>query len=309
MQEDRTCLNLPASATPPVKTVSSFFLVLVLCASPLAAQDLDEPISTSRPGITSGTGIVQTGAVQIEVGTPHVTHADRLIAKRIDDENRVLDEVRLQRRLISFPTLLRVGVLSWLEVRAASPVYNFADYAFEGPVEDFLSPEEVEARTEGREGTGRLSVGLKGRLLRGAGAVPSVSLAPFLTLPLGEPPFTVHEGVGFGGTLAAGWALPAQLSAVLNAGVDLTPVEGTDDYVASTTFAGALSRPLRQSLSAYVEGAFTTVDGEHEAGYAGAGLTYRLVPTAQLDAFFDRGLNADAADWLFGGGVSIRFGD
>ena len=37
-----------------------------------------------------------------------------------------------------------------------------------------------------------------------------------------------------------------------------------------------------------------------------AGLAFLVTPALQLDTFFDRGLNDDATDWIFGVGVSAR---
>lgn len=60
-----------------------------------------------------------------------------------------------------------------------------------------------------------------------------------------------------------------------------------------------------EALSGYVEVAAFPQENATPV-YAGAGLTFLVNPDAQIDAFLDRGLNDEADDWLFGGGISFR---
>lgn len=273
-------------------------LALVCCASPLAAQDLDDPIATDRPGLGTGTSVVQPGRVQVEVGTPGVAY---LHGTAIGQRPSGPFEVDVDNWRINFPTLLRAGLLPWLEVRLSSTIYNFTEVE----VTDRAGGFGLEGSAEG---FGGLNVGAKARLLRGSGATPTLSLVPTVTLPVGEGQFA-SDRTGYTADLVAGWDLADGAGLTLIPGTRLDPVSDIDDFIFTFTTTGVVSGSLTDRLGSYVEGQYFVTDGEFHGGYAGAGLTYLVSPTAQLDFFFDSGIGEEAADWRFGGGVSIRFGD
>jgi hypothetical protein len=194
-----------------------------------------------------------------------------------------------------------VGLIDQLEVRVNSGIYTFDRLKASYPGEVF------DDQTFKEEGFPGVAVGLKGQVLRAPGY--TLSLVPRVTLPVGDDAFT-SDRAGFAADAVLGVALPQQFGLTLVTGGALDPVENAaEDYAASGSFVGVVGRALGERAGGYVEGAFVPNEDAENAGYFGARATYQIIPTAQLDVFFDRGLTDTSTDWLFGGGVSIRFGD
>jgi hypothetical protein len=75
----------------------------------------------------------------------------------------------------------------------------------------------------------------------------------------------------------------------------------------SVTWSPSLSVALSDRVSSYIEAGFTHTDGEPSTAIAGAGLTWMVARTVQLDASFDVGLDHDSPDLQAGLGVSFFF--
>ncbi len=245
-------------------------------AGPVAAQST---ISTDRPGLTFNPAVVPAGAFQVEVGTPQLTRTSFQAGG-----------FEATGTLLNAPTQLRYGITPRLEARVFSTLYN--DLSVES------------AGVDGTSGFGDVEVGLKYQILTAApGGTPNLSVIPTVVLPTGEYGFTVGDPV-VNANLAAGFALPNAFGVTVLAGAT---VPTADDSNVTANLAVLLGRSFTPALSAYVEaGAFPT-DGSTPL-YGGAGLAYLVSNTVQLDAFFDAGLNDEAADLFAGVGISFRLG-
>lgn len=260
-------------------------LVLILLPAGLAAPTAAQgTISTDRPGLGLGTAVAPPGAFQIELGLPGFATTD-------------LGEDAGSVTFFNFPTLLRVGLFGRLELRAGSTVYNVGRFS-EG--EDDLDA----------EGFGDVEVGLKYNLVPGSEGVPAVSLVPSVVIPTGEPGFSAERAV-INGAVIAGFALPSALGLTTTVYASLPTAE---EGLASGGLVAALGRALTETVSGYVEGGYFLVenpegvDAGNDPAYVGAGLAFLATPTIQLDAFVDFGLSDAAADFLYGIGLSTRFG-
>lgn len=274
--------------------LTAFF---ALATTPAAAQDA---ISTDRPGFGSATSTLAPGRVQLEAGTPSVAY-DREDAGFRNEQGEPIDG-EFANRLINFPTLVRVGVSRGVELRFSSAIYNFLDQNVSG---DATGTSPLDRSSEG---IGGLDVGAKLEVLEARGALTGFVVVPTVTLPIGSEAFTpdraafsVEADASF--TLSPDWTLGTVATLFLD------PNEGQGDYDASGLLVASLSRSLTDRLGGYVEGGYQPEEEGRGPVYLGGGLTYLVSPTAQLDVSADRQVNsALGADWLFSGGVSIRFG-
>ena len=131
---------------------------------------------------------------------------------------------------------------------------------------------------------------------------------PTVTLPVGDGQFAASK-TAFSTELDASFALGPTWGLGAYSALALSPGSG-QDYLISGTLAAALSRSLTRQLGFYVEGGYLPAEQSENPAYAGGGFTLLVSPTAQLDVNIGREITATGgADWLFGGGVSIRFGD
>lgn len=237
------------------------------------------PIVTDRPGFLFSSLTVGRGVFQAELGLPSVTF--------IEDGDAEL-------RAASAVALFRLGVGDAFELRLGAPVYTEIRT-------------EIGRFSDTQSGYGDLEVGAKWHLLDNAGSRPSFALIPSVILPTGEDGFTADDPVYqlnamAEWTLQNGWGIGA-LAGYLN-GPD------GDGRYGQETFALAAGRSLPSpEWSAYGEAVYVTSDlGDGaDAAFLGAGIKYLVTNDVQLDLSFDRGMNDDAADWLFGFGLAARF--
>lgn len=256
-------------------------LALALAAGSAAAQShgaAPASIATDRPGFMFSSLTVGRGTVQFEAGLPAVTQVDG-------------DGFDL--RTTSFVGLLRVGFAEDLELRLGGPVYSLLETDFD--LDDSIDD----------EGAGDLEVGLKWHLLDGQGARPSLALIPSVILPVGEEGFSAEEPA-YLLNLAAEWTLPSGTGIAALAGIKRGELPG-DTFLEETL--GLCAGRTFGAWSPYGEAALVTSDlpGSPSAGYVGGGVKYLVTHDFQLDINFDRGVTDDAADWLFGFGLSGRF--
>lgn len=248
-------------------------LLLLLAPAVAAAQDT---ISTDRPGLGFSAATVPTGAFQVELGLPAVAWSS-------GGGTSV--------RTIDFPALARLGLTRGIELRLGSPLLG---------VEHATSAGRGATTT----GFGGVEVGLK-VALPAAGSRPALALVPSVVVPIGDPRFA-GERATYNLNGVAAWGLPAGLGLTTVAGISRVPADGSD-YDTRGSLVAALGRALVPGLGGYVEAGLFPGPGPDPA-YAGAGLTRLLSRSVQVDAFVDRGLGGGAADWLFGAGLSARWG-
>lgn len=140
------------------------------------------------------------------------------------------------------------------------------------------------------------------RTFAGQDGGTSFGVIGYVTLP------TATDGLGAedveGGLIAAGAVdLSERFNLAWTAGV--AAVSNGDDYDTATSGALTLGMGLTDAWGAYVE-----VGAEHQdetGAFAGAGLTWLVAETTQLDIGFDAGLNDDADDLNVFVGWARRF--
>jgi len=253
-------------------------LLLAVPGGRALAQDSDS-ISTDRPGLLFGSTTVGKGVFVTEWGIPAVT--------QINDSG-------FDVRLTSLVGLLRYGVTDNFELRLGSPIYNQIRVSFGG----FSASER---------GFGDAEVGAKWHLFDNAGARPSFALIPSVIIPVGEKGFSSERPIYQLNAMAewnsaSGWTLGV-LAGYLNGPED-------DGRYGQETFGVSLGHGLSSpNWSAFGEAAYvaTNQSGAGDPAFAGAGIKYTPTKNLQLDLAFDRGLNDDSPDWLYGFGVSFRW--
>ncbi|MBW8878206.1 MAG: transporter [Acidobacteria bacterium] len=262
-----------------LRTLTISTLLLLPAGAALGQAAAPSPIVTDRPGLLFSSLTVGRGVFQTEWGIPAVT---------LDSSGGV------DTRLTSLFGLVRYGVTQNFELRLDGPVYN-----------------EVRVRANGHTATDRgygdLEVGAKWHLFDNQGARPSFALIPSVILPTGEKGFTADNPVYqlnamAEWNLANGWGAGA-LAGYLNG-------PSGDGRYGQGTFAVSLGRSLPSpKWNAYSEAVYvaTHLAGASDASFLGGGIKYLISNDVQLDLSFDRGLTADAPNWLFGFGVAARF--
>ena len=181
----------------------------------------------------------------------------------------------------SFNAAARLGLFSRLELRAATSIYDIV-------------------KVEGGEDEGDFgfnSVRFGGKLAISGGSRP-LALIPEVTVPLEESGDVFYDLNAVGGFRIDA----ASFTFVAGA--------GTGDDVTRINLAGVLSTPFSPIVTGYVEVAAQPTDydtGSVTPLYAGGGLLYLLNANTQIDVYVDAGLNDDAADGLFGFGITRRF--
>jgi hypothetical protein len=194
---------------------------------------------------------------------------------------------------LTVPSLLRVGVGSRLELRLSSNVYQALD-----------------VETEAGSGWAPVVFGAKWNVRdpeRDGGTV-SLGLLADVAVPSGEGGFR-REEPGYVFLALGDFALSADLSLGLNAGVSMEPDDG-DSHGTTTLTAAALEFSLQGGWAMFVEGAGEIPIGANGADtrwIVDAGLTLAAAPNAQLDLLAGFSTNPDESlDPFVGAGISLR---
>ncbi len=262
-------------------SVFAFSLLTLAAAIPAGSQEgAPSPIVTDRPGILFSSLTVGRGVSQAELGLPSVT---------------LFESGDSEVRSTAFGALLRYGVGEQFELRLGAPLYTETRV-------------EAGGSHASDSGYGDVEVGAKWHLLDNQSGRPSLALIPSVILPTGQDGFSAEDpiyqlNVMNEWTLAGGWGL-GLLAGFLNG------PGGDDGRYNQGTFALAAGRSLPSpAWSAYAEAAYvaTDLDGAADTAFVGGGIKYLASPNFQLDFYFDRGLNDDSPDWLYGLGLSARF--
>ncbi len=236
---------------------------------------------TDRPDLTESSSTVPAGYVQIETGW---------IFTREDEEG-------VRQQVHELPgTLVRIGLVDWLELRTAWGGYIREDVR--------VGPLQMEA-----QGVGDAELGTKIRLLHEKGALPEVAFLVAGSLPVGSNAFSADRvdpsfRFSLSHTLSDRVGLGYNLGMVWESKVGET---GKRTTLSNYLYTLALGVGLTEQLGAFVE-----VFGDISASATGkpahsfdGGFTYLLRNNLQLDVAAGVGLSKEAPDWFVGVGVSV----
>lgn len=261
--------------------MNRFHVLTALSLSGFAQAEVPELV-TDRPDQTESSVTVTPGRVQVETGWTHASTEVAGVTASSDSGPE---------------TLVRVGILPWLEGRVI-----YGGYGIER-----LSP-------GGKIGSGSndMAVGFKFHLLAESSPLPEVALNLHSSLPIAPAGRTSgRTDPDFRFMLAH--SLPADVSVGYNVGAAWSTAEespGDRDTTAVGEYTLTVGKGLTDSLGMFVEifgdAAFhggpptTTLDG---------GFTWAPLPNLQFDAAGGIGLSSSADDWFAGLGVSVRLPD
>lgn len=237
----------------------------------LAAQT---PMITDRPDQTESALTVPVGLLQVELGS-------------------VFEQTRGAGRLDALTVggaLLRYGLHPRLEARLGFAGWMRTELQGAGPVSVIT------------QGVGDLDLGAKVRLAP-EGSAYDLAILAGTTLPTGAQAFTTDQ-VDPNGRIAFAVPLTDRVGLGLNAGAFGTAGRADGLYTAVLGFT------LSDRVGAFAEsyGTLPISAGGAAVHALDGGVTLLLTPTLQLDASGGVGLNANAADWFVGAGVSVRVG-
>jgi len=245
------------------------WIVVVSLAAASARADDDAP-AFDRPGLAFASETLPAGAWAVEQGLPDAS-TDRDAGVRITDA--IAD------------TLLRHGLLDGIELQLGTDTRGW---------ERVRGPGDASAWAAAG---GDARIGLKLAMPGGSDAF-SAALLMTLGVPIG------HAPIGDAGHtkdlgLSMSWALTN------GASVSLYLDHRRDRDGEGSLCALAYNAPLRDDLSAYVEGGFG--NRAQHAREAGGGIAWMVTRRVQIDASFLRALDRATTDWQAGFGVSVFF--
>jgi len=239
--------------------------------------ELDKPLVTDRPDFTEASVTVGRGVLQIEMGYTYT-----------NDENQ-----GAKYSSHSYPEMLvRYGICAdWLEFRLG---------------QNFASVDDAGFRVSGAED---LYLGFKIALTPQEGLLPEMALVPQMTVPSG------HRDISAGETLPGvnwlyGWEINEFLSTGGSTQFNRTIDPGTGAAYTEWAQSWTVGYTLTEKWGAYTEWfvlAPHSADTARTQHYFDSGLTYLLNADVQFDIRAGVGLNAAAADYFAGIGLSVRF--
>ncbi len=234
----------------------------------------EDPLSSGRPGFSTGTSTVAPGRIQFEAG---------FTANRQGDE-----------RSYSFGELLvRSGLNDKTELRLAVPSY-------------------LRMRDNGNSmsGFGDGSIGFKHKISAGSDGFglknPKISILGALNVPVGKRKFR-SSGVQPTVKLLVGNNLSSNVSLTTNFIYSyLKDSQRYHEFDASVSLGFSLSERAGSFIEAY--GLFPS-GGRDNSKFVDGGFTYLLNNNTQIDASMGFGLgnNVGGPDFFYGAGLSHRF--
>jgi hypothetical protein len=253
-------------------------IALALGSALLAATASADPISADRPGQSSPPSVAAPGTVQLEGGFSFERETDG------GDPNT---------NTISVPeSLLRVGVLSFLEVRVSADGFVF----------------EERAGDNNRSSGSDLTLGSRARLFDQKGVRPATGLDFNLSLPTGSDAVT-SDGVDPGGTLLFEWVLNERFALYANIGLASTSLGKGDSRRAFQAEPSVLlSASISERASVFIEYYAAFIDrGVGDEHSIDGGFSWLIGDDLQLDLFAGAGLNDAAPDFFVSAGAAWRF--
>ena len=256
-----------------IRTLSTLSTVLLACCAAGAhAQDQDS-IEADRPDFVESTRMVGKGRVQLETS---------LLAER----ERTAEG---RERLLSTPTLLRIGVADTVELRVET----------EGRMIHH-------SRSTTETGYGDTALGVSWQAMGAAGGRPSVGVHLAAELDSGSRAFR-GEGVRPSLRVAGEWELPDEVKLGVMPGVGVDRDEGGRYHYG--IFGIVAEKAFGEHLRGLVEVALPRIarakHGGTEASFD-VGAAWLLSKDVQVDAMLSRGLNSRSPDVAFTIGLSIR---
>ena len=230
--------------------------------------NVQSPIATDRPQITSSSVVVPCGSLQFENGFQETSNGDQ--------------------RTFDFPeTSVRFGIARKTELRLGVPNYFHNGDTGAGFANGF----------------GDLSLGFKQQLGPTRGGF-DVALIGLVSLPTGADLISSHGydptvQLPWSRALSKNWTVAGQFSVMWPTVAEQRNVTGQSSVY--------FDRQLTPPWDAYVEysGAFPERGGpQHVIDF---GTAYRVTPHQQLDFHCGFGLSAAAPDHFIGFGYSVRF--
>ncbi len=258
-------------------------LFLLLVHSPLSivhspASAAEESLITDRPDTAESSRVVGQYRLQLETsfGFGH------------NNDNNTTT------RTYNFPTLVRFGILPWLEVRAESELV------------------QVQTTTgQNRErGFTDIAFGFKTHLLDNEGWIPSMGVLFHIGTPTGNDNFTSNTYEPMLKWLND-WGLPADFSLGTNIGFDVPARNAAREKYARVLYAATVGHPvgfISDRLNTFIElQGIVPVESSDPAEHTlDTGLTFIINPDIQLDTFVQIGLVEATTDITTGLGFSWR---
>jgi hypothetical protein len=261
-----------------VKTLAAACVLALLPLGAGWAAEEPEPINPDRAGAATSAATVGRGAIQIEAGLAY-------------EHERVAGSP--SERRFTVEATLRAGVTERLELRVQG---------------------EPLVRLRGAEDAtdhGDFGLGAKYRFLDAPedSWQPSLALLPFVTLPVSEPPIGTGK-TDFGALLLASFALPAQMSLDVNAGLAAIGQTRPGGYLLQAIVAAGGSRDLAAGLTLFSDVFYTSRDerASRDSVVLDAGVVWRPTRDVAFDASGVTSLTGPGPDWAVRAGVSVRFG-
>lgn len=262
-------------------------LVCLWLAAPLTAQEgaaAERPeLVTDRPDQTESAETVPRGFMQVETGW--------VFAREDAGGGRVQTH--------QVPgTLVRIGALDWMEIRAGWGGYEREEVG--------LGPAKAKV-----DGAGDVEVGAKFILHRENGWRPQTAFLAGVSLPVGDDAFPSERAdpsfrFSLAHTLSDRFALGYNVGMAWESSLEST---GDRDTLANYLYTLALGIGVTERLGSFVE-VFGEVGASADSAPAHSfdgGFTYLVRPNVQLDLSGGVGLSAAAEDWFLGAGISFRF--
>lgn len=242
-------------------------IALLLASTPAMAQDVP---GFDRPGIGFGTDSVPRGALAVEIGSPTYQRDDDQGAPRTTS--------------LSGDLLLRTGLAKDWELQLSSTPWQ--RQRMRG----------VTLPRSRQRGAGDSVVGLK---WRGAGSTDRTGWALLGSAVVARGDAAFSDGRQYALAATVEHTFNDRLSGALYAS------HQRGDGQHSTTWSPSLTLSVTERLGVYLEAGFTDANDGPRQNVAGAGMTWMLRPTVQLDASFDLGLDEASPDLQVGTGIAF----
>lgn len=248
-----------------------FTCFALLICSYLEAQILEakEPLITDRPGQgTDAPYVINPGDIQIEMGFLYQDDSD------------------IDQQVILYPnTLVRVGVLERLELRASANLFQ------QGPRENaYLSP---------------ITLGAKIDVAENKGLIPKTAVIMNFTLPREGPEEVMNMATQPEIRLLMSHGITSNLSITTNLSAAWVNLEESVSFPLHA-YAASFDLGVTEYIATFAEiyGFWSRAESSHLFNLGG---TVLLLPDLQLDLSGGVGLTDNAPDYFVSFGVSVRF--
>lgn len=247
-------------------------IVIILLTTHAYSQQQPIPLPdliTDRPDQTESAFTVPARSIQVESG---------LYFEKARDGEAVSTYT-------AYPaTLIRVGIISWLELRAEGSYQNLT-------VEDETSTQV--------KGFGPLTVGAKVKLWEEEGLRPQAAFMTMVDLPIGDEAFTPENPEP---------SLRLLFKNSLSEKMDLSYnlAYGWEGGKAVKSYSASIGAGISDKLGIFGEVFGDKTNGEKAVHCVDAGLTFLLFPNFQLDLAAGTSFKSSSPDYFVTTGLSIR---